>query len=113
MIRAEFGADWFTPILQHPYCVLRHTQAPTALLVPKPKQAPTPSTSSPARKRAKRGLASSLNSSVAGGTGESEVEYEGVLPPFESFVMFYLGENVREFCHAFRTVGLVPGINSW
>ncbi|KAJ3269553.1 hypothetical protein HDV01_001315 [Terramyces sp. JEL0728] len=24
IIRAEFGADWFTPILQHPICILRH-----------------------------------------------------------------------------------------
>jgi hypothetical protein len=23
LIRAEFGADWFTPILQHPFCILR------------------------------------------------------------------------------------------
>ena len=23
IIRAEFGADWFTPILQHPFCILR------------------------------------------------------------------------------------------
>lgn len=24
VIRAEFGADWFTPILQHPFAILRH-----------------------------------------------------------------------------------------
>ena len=23
IIRAEFGSDWFTPILQHPFCILR------------------------------------------------------------------------------------------
>ncbi|KAJ3115128.1 hypothetical protein HDU96_001140 [Phlyctochytrium bullatum] len=90
LLRAEFGADWFTPILQHPYCILRHTNPPGLI--------PTP-TLPPPTKRQKR----TSNASTVGGT----------LPPFESYVMFYLGPNIKEFCHVFRAIGLVPGVNSW
>jgi hypothetical protein len=61
-ICAEFGADWFTPILQQPFCILRQRRVET---------------------------------------------------PFESFVCFYLGPNVQEFSLSFKSVGIVPGINSW
>jgi hypothetical protein len=66
IIRAEFGADWFTPILQHPICILRHVNS-----------------------RAK------------------------VSASFESYVAFYMGPNVNEFCINFRNVGLIPGFNCW
>ncbi|KAJ3189690.1 hypothetical protein HK101_008762 [Irineochytrium annulatum] len=91
LLRAEFGADWFTPILQHPYCILRHTNPPGPVMAP---QAPPPS------KRNKRS-SSAANLNV------------GVPPAFESYVMFYLGPNIKDFCHVFRSIGLVPGINSW
>jgi hypothetical protein len=89
LLRAEFGADWFTPILQHPYCVLRHTNPPVA----------APSTLKSSGKRLKRSSSTALLANA--------------LPPFESYVMFYLGPNIKDFCHVFRSIGLVPGINSW
>ena len=76
MIRAEFGADWFTPIIQHPFCIIRHISNVL-------------STTADLR------FASSSDSK------------------FESYVVFYLGPNVTDFCSVFRSVGLVPGINSW
>ncbi|KAJ3416033.1 hypothetical protein HDV05_003392 [Chytridiales sp. JEL 0842] len=87
LLRAEFGADWFTPILQHPYCVLRHTNPP----------APTYPKSGGGKRR----------------KGQSYANVVATPPPFESYVMFYLGPNIKEFCHVFRAIGLVAGINSW
>lgn len=34
-------------------------------------------------------------------------------PSFESFIVFYLGPNIRDFCSVFRGLGLVPGVNCW
>lgn len=62
IIRAEFGADWFTPILQHPNCILRQT-----------------------------------------------IGHES----FDSYVAFYIGPNVSDFCHHFRNVGYLSGFNCW
>ena len=28
-------------------------------------------------------------------------------------MVFYLGPNIKEFCHVFRALGLVSGVNSW
>ncbi|KAJ3332700.1 hypothetical protein HDU76_013379 [Blyttiomyces sp. JEL0837] len=96
LLRAEFGADWFTPILQHPYCVLRHTNPPLPIQVP---YAARPSSLNPAKKPRRIGNVGMMQTSVQ--------------PPFESYVMFYLGPNIKDFCHVFRSIGLVPGINSW
>ncbi|KAJ3304098.1 hypothetical protein HDV03_003084 [Kappamyces sp. JEL0829] len=69
VIRGEFGADWFTPILQHPMCILRQQTSRTLPIV--------------------------------------------ASPSFDSYVAFYMGPNVAEFCHQFRLVGFVPGFNCW
>ncbi|KAJ3021978.1 hypothetical protein HKX48_007356 [Thoreauomyces humboldtii] len=82
LLRAEFGADWFTPILQHPYCILRHNNPPMP-------------TGEEEEGSTEPGLASTQQ------------------VPYESYVMFYLGPNIKDFCTVFRSVGLVPGINSW
>ena len=67
LIRAEMGADWCTPVLQHPYCVLRHLK-----------------------------------------DSSSSDDYA-----FDTFIVFYLGPNVKEFCQIFKSIGLIPGVNSW
>lgn len=76
VLRAEFGQDWFTPILQHPHCILRHP--PTHL-----NRKTVPSQDAEAN------------------------------PITDQFVLFYLGPNVREFCAAFHSVSIIPGVNSW
>ncbi|KAI8803882.1 hypothetical protein BJ742DRAFT_906650 [Cladochytrium replicatum] len=92
LIRAELGADWFTPILQHPYCILRHNWT-------SPSQSTTQFNTSepPHSKRQKR----------------SPDLPSRMLQSQDSFVVFYLGSAVEEFCSVFRSVGLVPGVNSW
>jgi hypothetical protein len=67
VLRAEFGADWFTPILrnfyfilEHPYVILRHN-------------------------------------------GNDQSENGG----FNSYVVFYMGKNVKSFCESFKNVGQV------
>jgi hypothetical protein len=65
LIRGEIGADWCTPVLQHPYCVVRH------------------------------------------------LRNEDFSESFETYIVFYLGPNVKEFCQIFKTVGIIPGVNSW
>ncbi|KAJ3278108.1 hypothetical protein HK104_002647 [Borealophlyctis nickersoniae] len=103
LLRAEFGADWFTPILQHPYCILRHNNPPTAASPQRGGGGPVEDDGrgegEPVPKRQKRQGGSSAR--------------QPVHPPFESYVMFYLGPNIKDFCTVFRAVGLVPGINSW
>ena len=32
---------------------------------------------------------------------------------FDTFIVFYLGPNIKEFCHIFRGLGIVPGVNVW
>ncbi|KAI8854793.1 hypothetical protein BC829DRAFT_161955 [Chytridium lagenaria] len=76
LLRAEFGADWFTPILQHPYCILRHTNPPVAAR-----------NSQPPAKRQKR--------------ASTAIERGPLAPPFESYVMFYLGPNIKDFLPRF------------
>jgi hypothetical protein len=80
VIRGEFGADWFTPILQHPMCILR-------------------------QQILRRGNSSSDDTSSPSGSKMN--------PTFDSFVAFYMGPNVSQFCHQFRNVGYVPGFNCW
>ncbi|KAJ3082624.1 hypothetical protein BCR33DRAFT_785111 [Rhizoclosmatium globosum] len=112
LLRAEFGADWFSPILQHPYCILRHTNPPAPIEIPiNPNPVPNNDTASSAAagKRTKRG---STVPSIAD-EAKSTPMTACVQPPFESFVMFYLGPNVKDFCNVFRSVALVPGVNSW
>ncbi|KAI8612616.1 hypothetical protein BC830DRAFT_545644 [Chytriomyces sp. MP71] len=151
LLRAEFGADWFSPILQHPFCILRHTNVPAPIEIPiaiamEPllsdplggKQpavgTSAPSTTASSNKRQKRGsgaavdisapaaaAAGAMASTSSGGAGNGGTRVPSppaqatacVQPPFESYVMFYLGPNVKEFCSVFRSVALVPGINSW
>ena len=73
LIRGEIGADWCTPVLQHPYCVLRHL---------KPSY-------------------------------DSALGYNSDCISFKTFIVFYLGPNVKEFCNMFKSLGLIPGVNSW
>ncbi|KAJ3244307.1 hypothetical protein HDU78_011142 [Chytriomyces hyalinus] len=136
LLRAEFGADWFSPIMQHPFCILRHTNVPAPIEIPisthpeaslqeagsnaSEVSTTTNTTTANAAKRQKRGsaadgtAASSASSSSLhrGGSGTLSAT-ACVQPPFESFILFYLGPNVKEFCTVFRSVALVPGINSW
>ena len=72
IVNAEFGADWFTPILQQPYVILRHL----------------PNTH--------HDYYSLSNHHI-----------------FRSYVMFYLGPNIKEFIQTLKSVGLIPGQNSW
>ncbi|KAJ3066993.1 hypothetical protein HDU98_009777 [Podochytrium sp. JEL0797] len=132
LLRAEFGADWFSPILQHPYCILRHTKPPAPIEIPistplpvaplsstqAPNEDPVPQ--APSSKRQKRGTAASVSSTAElesqltrNSLAAVPVMTASVQPPFESFIMFYLGPNVKEFCSVFRSVALVPGVNSW
>ncbi|KAJ3356377.1 hypothetical protein HDU83_001168 [Entophlyctis luteolus] len=163
VLRAEFGADWFSPILQHPYCILRHTLAPAPIEVPviaarendsgstgctnaagdsagpRDQEQEASSTlavvnSTSSRKRQKLSRASSTASALsvattadisdvstaatvrgtaAAATNPAQLLTVSVQPPFESFAVFYLGPHVKEFCSVFRSVALVPGINSW
>ncbi|KAJ3113558.1 hypothetical protein HK100_001942 [Physocladia obscura] len=152
LLRAEFGADWFSPILQHPYCILRHTSPPAPIEIPisnsiikqndsSPELQDSNVSSTPSQtlassaKRQKRTPSAPISLPLATTAGGSSINVPtsaamepdllatmkisappltaSVQPPFESFVMFYLGPNVKEFCNVFRSVALVPGINSW
>ncbi|KAJ1566401.1 hypothetical protein HK405_009969, partial [Cladochytrium tenue] len=120
LLRAEFGADWFTPILQHPHCVLRHTRPPAA--VPAPPAPPQlhqhlQQLYAPPRPAAGVGVGAKRYRRAAAAAAVPALSVAPAAPvgppPFETFVMFYLGPHIKEFCHYFRRVGLVPGINSW
>ncbi|KAI8912288.1 hypothetical protein DFJ77DRAFT_76301 [Powellomyces hirtus] len=100
LLRGEFGADWFTPILQHPYCILRHNNPPMAA----PPHSDDNGGTSPA---------SASAAYQNGRASNSSARPPPVHTPYETYVMFYLGPNIKEFCTVFRSVGLVPGINSW
>ncbi|KAJ3123191.1 hypothetical protein HK098_002115 [Nowakowskiella sp. JEL0407] len=91
LLRAEFGADWFTPVLQYPYCILRHF--PNFSTKSKPLDPLAPSLSPFSNTQ-------SINSNKN-------------LQSNDSYIVFYLGKSVYEFSSTFRSVGLVPGINSW
>ncbi|KAH6586012.1 hypothetical protein BASA50_000955 [Batrachochytrium salamandrivorans] len=163
LIRGEFGADWFTPILQTPYCILRHVTLP-CLRRPEPQvyvkecpslslgsggAGPSPESESPNDAVLSSSDVEGLNTthttttdtntigtttattttpSVAAADADTLVE---ALPAptataaatsasklahpssFDSYVVFYLGPNVKDFCIKFSSVGLVSGINSW
>lgn len=68
LLKAEYGRDWFTPILQLPHVVLRQP---------------------------------------------SNIVTKDLPFKHETYVLFYLGDKVKEFCSAFFPIGLIPGINSW
>jgi hypothetical protein len=68
LLKAEYGRDWFSPILQLPHVVLRQ---PTS------------------------------------------TKTQDLPQIHETYVLFYLGDRVKEFCSAFFPIGLIPGINSW
>lgn len=72
LIKAEIGADWCTPVLQHPYCVIRHLKDQDSSFI-------------------------------------NNAHYYA----FDTYIVFYLGPNMKEFCQIFKTVGLIPGVNSW
>ncbi|KAI9000035.1 hypothetical protein BC832DRAFT_156969 [Gaertneriomyces semiglobifer] len=108
LLKGEFGADWFTPILQHPYCILRHNNPPMQIKQePEWEESDTAETDDDvdSRKAAKRRKLE--KSRVPGGDGAAPSQ------PYESYVMFYLGPNIKDFYTVFRSVGLVPGVNSW
>ncbi|KAJ3027324.1 UNVERIFIED_CONTAM: hypothetical protein HDU68_004022 [Siphonaria sp. JEL0065] len=136
LLRAEFGADWFSPILQHPYCILRHTNPPAPIEIPisapqpiQPVAEPAaPSPPPPSTSTSKRSKRTTLTSSASlpehsmmmdlkintnSNNHSQQPQTANVQPPFESFVMFYLGPHVKEFCSVFRSLALVPGVNSW
>lgn len=116
LIKAEMGQDWFTPILQQPHCILRHLDFSLA------------SSSSPSRNGAS--ITTVIKSEDTANTRQQHRRQHtptSTLSPrkrcntistsnpahFETYVVFYLGHNVKEFCSSFYPVGLIPGINSW
>ena len=100
LLKAEFGADWFTPVLQHPHCVIRqpsstlHYSNPT--YDPTPDDVLTPEPSPHLMNNRKRSLDSS-----------------DPIGKMETYVLFYLGPNTKDFCAAFHPIGIIPGVNSW
>ncbi|KAI8929004.1 hypothetical protein BC831DRAFT_445975 [Entophlyctis helioformis] len=150
VIRAEFGADWFTPIMQHPFCILRHTTQMDALVAMTAAESARSSAASSSSTMAGAGMGMRADTHGHGGANGGKTPkagtaagHPGTLPhgsgptptfaksssrrarvnsgshgigggsSFDSYVVFYLGTNVKEFCSIFRSVGLVPGINSW
>ncbi|KAI9327043.1 hypothetical protein BDR26DRAFT_876123 [Obelidium mucronatum] len=118
LLRAEFGADWFSPILRHPYCILRHTNPPAPIEIPitsanLSQASPLPSESTTTSKRSKRASFTASEFDGMKNRTAAAPMTASVQPPFESFVLFYLGPNLKEFCSVFRRVALVPGVNSW
>lgn len=114
LLKAEFGADWFTPILQHPYCILRHNNPPIGVLPAGAGSSQGDGSPSQGQEGEGSRSGSPLDATAAAmvpmiGAGGGQGGYH----PYESYVMFYLGPNIKEFCTVFRSVGLVPGINSW
>lgn len=88
VVKAQMGQDWFTPILQQPHCILREMSK-----LPWLKSEPEPNLNLGTRKRS-----ATISTST---------------PTCETSIIFYLGNNVKEFCSAFYSIGLIPGINSW
>jgi hypothetical protein len=80
LVKADYGAEWFTPILQQPHCILRQTTKPKG----SPELTPDPSPTWFRKDSA-----------------------------FDSYVLFYLGPRIKEFCATFHPIGLIPGVNSW
>ncbi|KNC99036.1 uncharacterized protein SPPG_05986 [Spizellomyces punctatus DAOM BR117] len=107
LLKAEFGADWFTPILQHPYCILRHNNPPMTH-VPAPHPPPQHADGEHDQSTDRDQKEAIKHSTLAVSPPPPPLPQ-----PYESFVMFYLGPNIKDFCTVFRSVGLVPGINSW
>lgn len=88
VVKAQMGQDWFTPILQQPHCILREMSK-----LPWLKSEAEPNLNLGTRKRS-----ATISTST---------------PTCETSIIFYLGNNVKEFCGAFYSIGLIPGINSW
>ncbi|OAJ39741.1 hypothetical protein BDV3_005512 [Batrachochytrium dendrobatidis] len=136
LIRGQFGADWFTPILQTPFCILRHVTIPcsrqgrsqqstqpqspkapkdkdtivsSASKSPKGKDAVNHSTNVHAVPTKKTSKYDGLSANLPDNSASDPVHVNS----FDSYVVFYLGPNVKDFCIKFSSVGLVPGINSW
>lgn len=97
LLPSEFGADWFTPLLQNPYCIIRHTPNP----LPPPKDAVL------VDKLLEKEYGEFLHAF------RKQREQRVMGQQFTSFVVFYVGPNVQSFCLAFRGIGTIPGINSW
>ena len=88
VVKAQMGQDWFTPILQQPHCILREmSKLPW--------------------------LKSDTENNLNLGTRKRSATISTSTPTCETSIIFYLGNNVKEFCSAFYSVGLIPGINSW
>ena len=98
LLRAEMGQDWYTPILQQPHCTLRHMNH----FLLKPDTSSSTPCSSPLL--LEETIASRKRSNTICTSHPSH---------FETYSIFYLGHNVKEFCSAFYPIGLIPGINSW
>jgi hypothetical protein len=87
VIRAEFGADWFKPIIEQPYCILRHD-----------------SSESP-----ERGMTTSFDRAQ----GTPVIQPPPSKNTFDSYVCFYMGPNVFDFVRLFKNCGSIPGYQSW
>ncbi|KAI8915765.1 hypothetical protein EDD86DRAFT_196771 [Gorgonomyces haynaldii] len=104
LLKAEFGADWFTPVLQHPHCVIR--------------QPPRQNKSSPQdidllNRDLMDNPESLLTPEPSPYIANSKKDVDQQPKQVETFVVFYLGPNVKDFCAAFHAIGLIPGVNSW
>ena len=110
VVKAEVGRDWFTPILQQPHCILRNqlllgssTDYLSSISSITEDFQATACHSPPRKKRAS--TLPSMSSPALHFSPESPLKF--------TIAIFYLGENVRQFCATFYTIGLIPGINSW
>lgn len=107
LLRGEFGAPWFTPIMQYPHCILSHQNiAPLS-----GSSAPTTNTSS----SPSQGILEPymMSSTAVPAITTATATTKPTRPSFDSYVVFYLGPNVKEFCTIFQNRGIIPGLNSW
>ena len=118
VIRAEMGQDWFTPILQQPHCILRHMNYPLDLKSSQQSHRIMHGGNASALDLSNTAMDRDLSSSELGSPFLSQRKRRSTISTshpthFETCTVFYLGHNVKEFCSAFYSVGLIPGINSW
>jgi hypothetical protein len=117
VIRAEMGQYWFTPILQQPHCILRHmnsfpfleeTVVHTNSTLDRNNNdisvLPSPDIFQDASHKNMAQMSPRKRANTISTSHPSH---------FETCAVFYLGQNVKNFCSAFYSVGFIPGINCW
>ncbi|KAH6589189.1 hypothetical protein BASA61_005698 [Batrachochytrium salamandrivorans] len=122
IMNAEYGAEWFSPVLQHPHCIIRqmgpfqnvaginNTDSSTTLASFGASSSfnsshnPMPGMESAMLSGNEAGIkAADWNAGNTSGGGNSA----------DGLSSSVGGPNVREFCCAFYGIGLVPGVNTW